>query len=142
MGWSLPRLAGQSHAENVRGNRENDVDDRERWRGWKRACREVGQIREADIELTKRRGWRIAISDRRMGHSCRKTKRYWKSAREELGRAEDRRRVGPGVVARVEVEDHRIADHRQAYPGLWFRGEMWGRVTEGDEIFKFLERGE
>jgi hypothetical protein len=62
-----------------------------------------------------------------MGHSRRKTKGYWKSAREELkmgGRgvnrslvAEDRRRVAAAVVATVDVESRMVADHRQAYPG-------------------------
>jgi len=78
----------------------------------------------------------IAICDRRMGHSRGRTKRYWKSGREELkmrGRvvtrslgpeAEDMRRVVAAVVATVEVESRIVADHRQAYPGLWFRGGM------------------
>lgn len=82
-----------------------------------------------------RRVWRIAICDRRMGHSRRKTKRYGKSDREELkmgGRevtrflgAEDRRRVAVvAVAATVEVGNRMDANHRQAYPGVWFRAEM------------------
>ena len=69
---------------------------------------------------------RIAISDRRMGHGRRKTKRYWKSAREELkggrrvacslGAEEDRCRVA-AAVATFEAESRRAADHLQAYPG-------------------------
>lgn len=129
MGWSSPRLAGQTHSENLRGN---VVDGRNSRRGWKRAYREVGQNRQVDTEPTEGRVWRIAISDRRMGHSRRKTKRYWKSAREELKMgdrevtrflgAEDRRRVAAAVVATVEVESRMVAGHREAYRGLWFRG--------------------
>lgn len=98
------------------------------------AYREVGQNRQVDTEPTKGRVWRIAICDRRMSHSRRKTKRYWENAREELkmgGRevtrslgAEDRRRVAAVVVATVEVESRMVANHRQAYPGVWFRAEM------------------
>ena len=131
MGWSSPRLAGRKDAESLRGN---VVDGRNSRRGWKMAYKEVGQNRQVDTEPTEGRVWRIAISDRRMGHSRRKTKRYWKSAHEELkmgGRevtrslgVEDRRRVAAAVVATVEVESRMVADHRQAYPGLWFRAGM------------------
>jgi hypothetical protein len=71
-----------------------------------------------------------------MGHSRRKTKRYWKSAREELkmgGRyvtrslgAEDRRSVAVAVVATVdfESESRMVEDHREAYRGVWPRAGM------------------
>lgn len=60
----------------------------------------------------------------------------WESAREELkvgGRevtrslgAGDRRKVAAAVVAtvEVEVESRMVADHRQAYPVLWFKAGM------------------
>lgn len=128
MGWSSPGLAGQRHSENLGGN---VVDGRNSRRGWKRAYREVGQNRQVGTELTKGRVWRIATSDRRMGHSRRKTKRYWKSAHEELkmgGRdvtrslgAGDRRSVAAAVVATVDIGSRMVGDHREAYPGLWFR---------------------
>lgn len=118
MGWSSPGLAGQRHSENLRGN---VVDGRNSRRGWKRAYREVGQNLRVYTEPTKGRVWRIAISDRRMGHSRRKTRRRWKSARDELkmgGRdvtrslgVEDRRRVAVAVVATVEVGSRIVADH-------------------------------
>lgn len=131
MGWSSPRLAGQRSAENLRGN---VVDGRNsRW-GWKRAYREVGLNRLVDTEPAKGRVWRIAIFDRRLGHSRRKTMQCWESAREELkvgGRevtrslgAGDRRKVAAAVVATVEVESRMVADHRQAYPVLWFKAGM------------------
>ena len=74
-----------------------------------------------------------------MGHSRRKTQRYWKSGREEVkmgGRdvahflgpeAEDIGRVAAAVVARAEVESRRVADHRRAYLSgrmVWFKGGM------------------
>jgi hypothetical protein len=122
MGWSSPGLAGPTHSENLRGNVVDGLNSR---RGWKRAYRKVGQNRQVDTEPTKGRVWRIATSGRRMGHSRRKTKRYWKSARGELkmgGRyvtrslgAEDRRSVAAAVVATVDIESRMVGDHREAY---------------------------
>ena len=135
MGCSSRRLVGQRHAENLRGNRENVVDDPNSRRGWKRVYREVGQGRQVDTEKTKERVWTVVICDHRMGHSRRKTKRYWKGAREEpkmggrdvtvsLG-PEDRRRMAAARVATVEVESRMAVDHRLAYPmGLCVRAGM------------------
>lgn len=38
--------------------------------------------------------------------------------------AEDKRRVAVAVVATAEVESRMVADHREAYRGLWFRAGM------------------
>jgi hypothetical protein len=38
--------------------------------------------------------------------------------------AEDMHRVDAVAVATVEVESRIVADHREAYPGVWFRGGM------------------
>jgi hypothetical protein len=131
MGWSSPGLAGQRDAENLRGNFVHGRNSR--W-GWKRAYREVGRDRQLDTAPAKGRVWRIAICGHRMGHSRRKTKRYWMSAREELkmrGRdatrslgTGDRRRVVAAVVATVDIESRMVADHLQAYPGVCFRAGM------------------
>jgi hypothetical protein len=74
-----------------------------------------------DTEPTKGQARKTETSDRRMGHSRRKTDRHWMSAGEELKmggqdvtrppEAGDRHKA-VAVVSTFEVESHKVADHR------------------------------
>ena len=72
MGWSLPDLLGQRHPGKPQSTRVEVADDR-RSQGWNRARRVAGKRQGVGTERMKGQVKMTEISDRRRGHSRRKT---------------------------------------------------------------------